>query len=127
MVFFYRKMSTTKINVRSAKKNYKMTRDEECVLINFMQENTFMWDVSNDEYKNTAKKLAYWKNLSETLNKDGMYFSYSIDSKLHREINYILYLFILSLNFKTPNTPKTIAPPVETSSKCKVYRMPTVV
>lgn len=48
-----------------------MTRDEECVLINFMQEHTFMWDVSNDEYKNTAKKLAYWKNLSEILNKDG--------------------------------------------------------
>lgn len=78
---------------RSAKKSYKLTPEEESVLIKFMKEHKFMWDLQNKEYKDLAKKNAHWKELSGILNKDGMCI-YSVDN-----LSYYCSKFVIKGSF----------------------------
>lgn len=58
----------------------KFSKEEEKVLVTFVKNHSFLWDVSSKDFKNTFKKEQKWKDLAQLLGgKDGKFFFTPLD------------------------------------------------
>lgn len=69
-------MSTKQGKKTQKTQKIKFSKEEEKLLVTFVKNHDYLWDVSSKDFRNTFKKDQAWKECAQLMGgKDGTYFS----------------------------------------------------